>query len=262
MLPSNARFQQVQGAFSAYIRHPQRNPMPAGMDERRMRIYARLFYNNVESYLADTLRIFRAMIGDDDWRALVRDFLYRHRAKSPYYLRLAEEFLDYLQGSSPDAPALPPFALDLCHYECVRVALRSAPDPEGVVYEGAAVDIDETLVLSPLAWPLRYDYPVQRIGPDFRPEEPPSEPTFLIGCRNRAEEVRFIASNAATARLLQLIDEGNDCRASLTKVGAEMGLSFERASSFGMATLNRLHGLDVLCRPRGPESLVSKAQGE
>ena len=251
MPPSDATFQPIQREFAAYIRHPERNPLPSGVDERRMRIYARLFYNNIESYLADTLRVFRKTVGDDCWHDLVRDFLYRHRAESPYYMRLAEEFLDYLKNTA-DASSLPPFGVELCHFETVRAALRSAPDAVDIVFDDEAVDIDETLALSPLAWPLRYDYPVQRIGPEFKPTEPPPNPTFLIGCRDRTDKVRFIASNAPTLRLLQLIDEGNDCRAALTKIGAELGMSFDRATGFGMATLNRLHGLDVLGRRVAP----------
>ena len=255
MPASSAEFQAVQRDFAAYIRHPQRNPLPAGVDERRMRIYARLFYNNVEGFLADTLRTFRQITNDDCWHALVRDFLHRHRAASPYYLRIPEEFLHYLGDSRRNGPPISPFAVELCHYEWVRAALRSAPDAVDVVFGDAPLDIDEAPMLSPLAWPLRYDFPVQRIGPNYQPAEPPTEATFLIGCRNRDDEVRFIESNAVTTRLLQLIDEGNDCRASLTKVGAESGLSFERATHFGMATLNRLHGLDVVVRRKVADTL-------
>ena len=249
MSPSDATFQPIQREFAAYIRHPERNPLPSGVDERRMRIYARLFYKNVESFLANTLRVFRQVVGEDCWHDLVRDFLYRHRAESPYYMRLGEEFLDYL-NTRRDGPPLPAFGLELCHFETVRAALRSAPDAVDLVFDDEPVTIDDALALSPLAWPLRYDFPVQRIGPEFKPAEAPSQPTFLIGCRDRTDEVRFIASNAATLRLLQLIDEGNDCRASLAKIGTELGMAFERAASFGMATLNRLHRLDVVGRRR------------
>ena len=60
-------------------------------------------------------------------------------------------------------------------------------------------------VISPLAWPLAYDYPVHRIGPDFLPKRPDAQPTHLIVWRNRRDEVRFMEANAVTARLMELM---------------------------------------------------------
>ena len=44
-------FQQYQYAFTAHIRDPRRNPRPAGVPARRMRVYNQLLYNNLESFL-------------------------------------------------------------------------------------------------------------------------------------------------------------------------------------------------------------------
>ena len=50
--PTSYEFQKPQREFAAYIRDPQRNPLPAGVEKRRANVYARLFYNNIESFLA------------------------------------------------------------------------------------------------------------------------------------------------------------------------------------------------------------------
>jgi hypothetical protein len=60
-------------------------------------------------------------------------------------------------------------------------------------------------VVSKLAWPLTYAYPVHRIDPDYQPDAPPPQPTHLVVWRDAGDEVRFMEANAVTARLLQLM---------------------------------------------------------
>lgn len=255
-------FQSVQMDFAAYIRHPDLNPMPPGIEERRMRIYARLFYNNIESILARTFSVFREVAGDEPWHAMVRDFVHRHRAESPYYAQVPEEFMEYLDTSRTEAsttagtdgqstasrggPAPLPFALELCHYEWVRMALDRAPDAD-CVFDDEPVGIDDVLAVSPLAWPLRYGYPVQDICADYLPEEPAAEPTWLIACRNRHDEVRFTRSNAATTRLLNLLGE-RDPRGAFEALADELGSDPEHVQRTGLETLNRLHRQDIVVR--------------
>lgn len=226
-----------------------------------MRIYARLFYNNIESFLAKTFSVFRDIAGDEPWHAMVRDFIHRHHAESPYYAQIPEEFMEYLDGyrreaspavgvdarsSSREQPALLPFALELCHYEWVRFALDRAPDAD-CVFDDEPIGIDDALVLSPLAWPLHYVYPVERICPDFQPVEPDVAPTWLIACRNRDDEVRFTKSNAVTTRLLNLLGEG-DSRTALANLAAELDSAPEHVERTGLKTLNRLHRQDIVVR--------------
>lgn len=246
-------FQAVQHEFAAYIRDPESNPMPAGMEERRMQIYARLFYNNIESFIAKTFPVFRRITDDGPWHVLVRDFVNRHRSESPYFSQIAEEFMQYLDGCMKDPevtaalPPIPPFALELCHYEWVEMALDLAPDGD-CTYDDEPVGLHDEMALSPLAWPLRYAYPVRQIGVDFQPRQPPETPTWLIGWRNRHDRVRFMASNAATIRLLKLIDEGSSTRRAFELLAQEMDASSERVVDTGLATLNRLHGYDIVVR--------------
>ena len=245
-------FQTTQQAFAAYIRDPKHSLLPPGVDERRMRVYVRLFYNNVESFLAETFRVFRAIANDAAWHALVRDFLRRHRATSPYFSQIPEEFLEYL-GNEDDAarPSTPPFALELCHYEWVRLALKLAADADCDHDDDPLTAVDE-VVVSPLAWPLRYAFPVDRIGPDHQPRTPPSRPTFLIAYRDRADRVRFLASNAPTLRLLQLIADELPLRACFQTLASETGTRPEDMARTGMAALNRLHAQDIVLRRASP----------
>ena len=251
--PEGLAFQAVQQDFAAYIRDPESKAMPAGMEERRMQIYARLFYNNIESFIAKAFPVFRRLTEDGPWHVLVRDFVNRHRSESPYFSHIAEEFMQHLDACMKDPdisavlPPIPAFALELCHYEWVEMALDLAPDAD-CQYDDEPVGPDDDLALSPLAWPLRYAYPVRQIGVDFQPKRPPETPTWLIGWRNRHDRVRFMASNAATIRLLKLIDEGSSTRRAFEVLAKEMNASSERVADTGLATLNRLHEYDIVVR--------------
>ena len=251
--PKLRPFQEIQSNFAAYIRDPDRHPMPTGIEARRMRIYKDLFYNNIESFIAKTFPAFREITDDDSWHRLIRDFIREHSAESPYFTHISEEFMQYLDErmKRPDAARelwqIPPFALELCHYEWVELALDLAPDAD-CEFDDEPVHADDALALSPLAWPLRYAYPVRQIASDYQPAEPPDTPTWLIGWRNRHDRVRFMSSNATTIRLLKLIDEGNSNSRAFGALAKEIGASRERVVETGLATLNRLHGHDIVVR--------------
>ena len=246
-------YQAVQQDFAAYIRDPDRHPMPTGIEARRMRIYTDLFYNNIESFIAKTFPVFREITDDDSWHRLVRDFIREHRAESPYFTHISEEFMQYLdvrmkrQDPATVLSQVPPFALELCHYEWVEMALDLAPDAD-CEFDDEPVHADDALALSSLAWPLRYAYPVRRIGADYQPNEPPETPTWLIGWRNRHDRVRFMSSNAATIRLLKLIDGGSSPKQAFEVLAEEMDASPRRVVETGLVTLNRLHAYDIVVR--------------
>lgn len=242
-------FQRVQHNFAAYIRDPQSTSLTFGVEERRMKVYARLFYNNVESFLRDAFPVFRKLIDDARWHALVRDFMHRHRAASPYFSRIPEEFLEYLSTPDRHSPATPPFALELCHFEWVRLALARAPDAD-CDFDDSPIGIDDQIALSPLAWPLRYAYPVRRLSADYQPRTAPTDPTYLIAYRDRHDDVRFTTANAVTTRLLALVAEGRNTRDCLATVARELGSPVEDVEGYGLATVNRLHQRDIVVRAK------------
>ena len=238
-------FQARQQELAAYIRDPVGRRPPAGIEGRRARLYARLVFNNIESALERAFPIFNAITAEDDWHVLVRDFVRRHHARTPYYRRLGGEFVDFLEGLP--AGAARPFAEELCHYEWMRRSLDDAPDVD-CAYDDEPVAPDDALRLSPLAVALRYLYPVQRIAADFQPAEPPPEPTLLIVCRDRHGTVTTIESNAVTMRLLALLEEGKGCRESFEIIAGETELPLDRIERTGMEMLEKLHRADVVVR--------------
>jgi hypothetical protein len=201
-------FQRLQYRFAAHLRDPQRHPAPPGIEPRRLRIYTELFYNNVEGFLANAFPVLRKITGDQRWHAMARDFFARHRSHEPLFHRIAAEFLKYLEHERRAVKDDWPFLLELAHYEWVELALGVAEqqltpelaDPNGDLLDGVPA-------VSPLAWPLRYRYAVHRIGPDFLPLKLGPQPAHLIVYRNRRDEVKFMETNAVTARLMELMQK-------------------------------------------------------
>jgi len=244
--PSRLHAQQL--ALTRHLRDPQAAPAPDGVEDRRMAIYRDLVFNNVESLLAGTFPVLKQVLGDADWRALVRDFLRVHRAQTPLFPELGRELLRFLDARDDQAPTLPPFAGELAHYEWVELALQisDAPlpdvDPRGDLLEGVPV-------VSPLAWPLAYAWPVHRIGPDHLPQVPPVEPTLLLVRRGPDGEVRFSQLSPLAFRLLQRLDEspGLSGRAQLEALAIEAGHADVAAFvEQGRALLEQMRGVGVV----------------
>jgi hypothetical protein len=196
-------FIEKQYAFAAHIRNPDINPRPDDIESRRMDIYSELFYNNIESFISNGFPVLRELTSDEDWHAMVRDFMHRHHCKSPYFMDISEEFLDYLQNER-DQSDDPEWMLELAHYEWVELALSVLDDETSLDNIDPNGDLMEQVpALSPLAWPLSYQYPVHRIGPDYKPAAP--EPVHLIVYRDNDDDITFLEINPVTARLLEMI---------------------------------------------------------
>ena len=201
---------RLQREFTAHIRDPERQPKPAGVEDRRMKIYRDLFFNNIRSLLAGNFPVLRKLYDDEGWSELVRDFYATHRCRTPLFPEVAREFLRYLQDERGAVDADPPFLLELAHYEWIELALeldeRSADgidaDPDGDLLDGAPV-------LTPLMHVLSYRFPVHEIGPDCRPDEAPETATHLLVYRNRDDDVKFMKLNDVSRLLLgYLLENG------------------------------------------------------
>jgi hypothetical protein len=199
-------FKSKQDEFAAYIRDPENNPAPADVKEQRMAMYRELFFNNIEGFLSGNFPVIRKILNDQQWLALVQDFFAKHLCQSPHFSQIPEEFLDYLQNERDSSDDFP-FMLELAHYEWVEMALSIAK--EEVVSCNPDVDnlLNRNIALSPLALPLAYQYPVQKLAPAFLPLEAPEQPTFLIVYRNSEDDVNFIEITPITYRLLEIIQE-------------------------------------------------------
>ncbi len=197
----------MQLQFAAHLRDPEKAPPPDGIEPRRMAVYRELFINNVSGLLASTFPVCESLLGEEGWARLVRCFYAGHKAQTPYFLELPREFVDWLARGNGLPAELPPFLAELAHYEWIELAL-SITEAELPAVDAGADLLQGAPVLSPLAWPLAYRWPVHQLCRSNQPEKPPPTPTFIVVHRDHgAAEVRFLEIDAATARLLQLMEE-------------------------------------------------------
>jgi hypothetical protein len=202
----SADFRAKQLEFAAYIRDPENNPSPADVKPQRMAMYRELFFNNIDSFLSANFPVLRAILNDRQWFELGQDFFAKHACQSPHFSEIPEEFLEYLQNERDGSKDFP-FMLELAHYEWVEMALSIAKEAAPANQQNLDDWHNLCIRLSPLAWPLAYQYPVQKISPDFLPESAPEQATFLVVYRNPEDEVNFIEITPITYRLLQIIQE-------------------------------------------------------
>jgi len=201
-------FQDQQFRFTAYLRDPEATPLPEGVEARRMAIYRELVYNNIAGFLESALPVLQQLSDEKLWHHRIRQFLVHHRARSPYFADIPREFVQFLQEDYRPLPEDPPFLAELAHYEWVELALSIHEADSPPCERPANTPITELpLRPSPLAWLLEYRWPVHRIGPDWQPELPPEQPTWLVVWRDRKDEVRFLELNAPSARLMALLAE-------------------------------------------------------
>lgn len=244
-------FSETQKQLANHLRDPLQHAPPANIEDRRLKIYRELVFNNIEGFLSGGFPILHSLYEEQSWLQLVRDFIASHQAHSPYFLEISEEFLRYLNEERQMLPSDPVFMRELAHYEWVELALDVS---EEVLPEVANPGCTESLldrhpVVSPLAWTLSYQYPVHLLGPDYRPEQVPSEPTFLIVYRNREDEVKFMESNAVTVRLLNILagDEALTGRQALLQLADELTHPEpQQLVRVGQSLLSTLQASDVL----------------
>lgn len=245
-----ADFKALQSQFAGYIRDPDRMPLPADLDPRRMAMYRELFFNNINGFLSSNFPVLRKILDDERWLALAQDFYLHHRCTTPHFSEIAEEFLDYLQNERHE-PSDFPFLLELAHYEWVEMALSIARDEPEFGDAAFADDIlNRAVRLSPLAWPLVYQFPVERIGPDFLPEAPSEPPSYLVVYRDRDDEVHFMQTTPLTYRLLQLVEQrAGLCGENFLQIlAAETAQQIDQETlrTFGLGTLQELAAKGIL----------------
>lgn len=216
-------FKAKQAEFSAYIRDPFNNPRPADVKKQRIETYRELFFNNVESFLSSNFPVIKTLLNDQQWFELTQDFFSNHSSTTPYFSEISEEFIDFLQNERKNDSDYP-FLLELAHYEWVEMALSISKEDVTANTKDTLSKLPEgNISLSPLAWPLIYQYPVHQISLSFLPESVPEQPTCLLVYRNIEDDVNFIQIPMITFRLLQLLQENETiaCEDCLLQIAQE-----------------------------------------
>ncbi len=250
-------FQQKQYAFAAHIRDPEHTPAPEGIEDRRMAIYRGLFFNNLRNLLSNMFPVLKALHSKEKWASIIRQFMQRHRAATPYFLRLPQEFIDFLQDEYAAGDDDFPFLLELAHYENAELSLSISED----VNDLTGVDPDGDLlanipIKSSLSSVFAYQYPVHRISTDYQPQAPGEQPTYLAVYRRSNDKVGFLELNPMTAALLDAIaanDDGLNGEALLRALAKETNYpDVDAFIEHGVAALEEMRQLEILTGTRTP----------
>lgn len=207
--------------LAAHVRDPDAHAGPPGIEDRRLKVYRELVFNNLDGLLSGVFPVIHKALGDAGWQALVRGFLASHHCQTPLFTRIGLEFVAFLEAADDDAR---PWLAELAHYEWAELGLQlseAAPpphDPDGDLLDGIPA-------LSPLAWPLAYRWPVHHIGPGFQPSEPPPEPALLLLRREDDGRIHFSTLSPLLYRLLERIQANVEAsgRTLLRQLGSDAG---------------------------------------
>lgn len=200
---------QQQFTLSKHIRDPENCSPPPDIEDRRLAIYRDLFYNNIEGLLAGNFPVIRKILDDETWHKLIHAFYREHLCQTHLFPEVPREFIRFLETRMQGNASDPAWLMELAHYEWVELALDLAENDDSEnnrLIEPEHI-LETAFSLSPLAWPLGYQWPVHRLSPGYLPEETPDAPTFLLVRRDRDYKVHFDEISALIFRLLELISD-------------------------------------------------------
>lgn len=256
--PDAARSLRAQQfALARHVRDPSAHPPPPGIENRRLAVYRDLFCNSIEGLLAGNFPVIRKTLGDGAWQSLVQRFYADHRCRTPLFTRIGRELVDYLEQRIETDTSLPPWLPELAHYEWIELALQiSQARGDDIPCDADGDLLDGRPLLSPLAWPLLYTWPVHRIGPDHLPDTLPAEPSCLLLQRDADGTVRFQQLSALTFRLLQRLQQQPelDGRSQLQTLALEAASEADDAFiAQGLTMLQQLRANTVILGTRRDE---------
>lgn len=196
------KFQQVQQDFVAYLRSPEQHEKPLDLEQERLDVYRELLFNNVSGFVCAAFPVLKSLYSEQAWQQRLLLFFAEYRCNNPFFLSIAQNFLDFLQHQYQLQPDDPVFMLELAHYEWLELDLATRKAQAWV----AITDLkQQALQLSELSSVQAYQYQVQQICAEFQPTEP--QASFLLIYRDPHDEVKFIALNQLTTLLLQLLEQ-------------------------------------------------------
>lgn len=198
-------FKDIQHAFMQHIKNPDAIPFDGGIEDRRLKIYRELFFNNILGFLSSGFPVLQSVYAKLQWAQLARKFFIEHDCRSPYFIDISKEFVEYLSSEYELSECDPVFMRELAHYEWMEldVSVRQSSQT-ATVWDGQSPITQ--VQMSDLASLVSYQYPVHQISADFQPTQA-SEVVYLVIYRDASDEVNFTLVNAVTAHLLHTIEQ-------------------------------------------------------
>lgn len=201
-------FQQTQLDFIAHIKDPDANPYQGDIEDDRLKIYRELFFNNVLGFLSSGFPVLESLYTELVWQQLARKFFAQHHCRSPYFIDISKEFVEFLSNEYEPTESDPVFMQELAHYEWLELDVSVRKSPITSLQKAAQPwDGDSEVVwlcMSHLASLVSYQFPVHQISQEFQPSESQGV-NYLVVYRDSEDEVNFTLVNEVTAHLLSII---------------------------------------------------------
>lgn len=198
-------FQVTQHAFIQHLKDPQAHPFDGGIEDRRLAIYRELFFNNILGFLSSGFPVLESLYSEQQWNSLARKFFSEHQCRSPYFIDINKEFVEYLSNEYQLSELDPVFMRELAHYEWLELDLSVRKSTQkSQPWDGHSAITE--VMMSDLATLVSYHYPVHQISSDFCPTEA-GELVYLVVYRNSSDEVSFTLVNVVSAHLLNTISQ-------------------------------------------------------
>lgn len=202
-----AHFSEIQHEFMAHLKNPQQMAFAHGIEERRLKIYRELFFNNIVGFLSSGFPVLESLYQPEDWLALARQFFAQHHCRSPYFTDISLEFVEYLSSEHQLRECDPPFLRELAHYEWLELSISIKKCPQLLaIWDENNQPFPHKIQFSALATLVSYHYPVHQISLDFQPQSP-GDAVYLVVYRSCDDEVNFCLVNQVTAHLLNVIQQ-------------------------------------------------------
>jgi hypothetical protein len=137
------------------------------------------------------------------WETLARKFFSEHECRSPYFIDISKEFVEYLSSEYELIEADPVFIRELAHYEWLELDISVRKSNQTAKAWDGHSPIAQ-VKMSDLASLVSYQYPVHQISPDFCPTEA-SDLVYIVIYRDTTDDVNFTLVNEVSAHLLNVI---------------------------------------------------------
>jgi hypothetical protein len=188
-----------QQAFSTYLRDPKKSSRPQGVPARPARIYEELLFNNICGFVDACFPVSKNLFSEKRWRKLCRSFFRDWQSHTPYFSKIPEQFVRYVQANHT-ALRIPTYLPELLHYEWLELEVETSETAN------STISSSRNLSLNPSVRYTRYHWPVHQISQAYRPRKP--VPVVLLVHRNAYDQVKFVEINEITAQLLDILQSG------------------------------------------------------
>lgn len=179
--------------FSTLMRGAYSAVPPVG----REKIYYHLLRANLHEVLENIYPRVIEAIGTENWKALLDTFLHQHKATTPYFYQLPDEFLSFLWHNKARYEQWP-WLWALAHFEWMELVATVADEPFPEPKAGV-------IRCTPVLYPCQYDYSVYPGDEAYAALTPRAQPWQGIVYRNRQHDVNWFALEPWPAGLLQAI---------------------------------------------------------